>query len=588
MPRTWIPVLDSVVRACTALDRPDLAGQLVARREALLDPAVRVLVVGDPGQGKSALVNALVDAPVCAVGDGVTTAMATFVRYAPTPTATVLSLPTPRRELTPLDAAPLSVEQVRAKATQPAATGTRAQIGLPRDLLAAGLVLIDCPADPANTTALLPEADAVLLICDATRELSPGQLAMLERMAARPVAVVLTKIDIAPRWRDALADTQGRIAGAGLRAPVIPVSASLRLTAVRAGDQRLHEESGVSDLELFLGEIARQRDQLAARSTSALTTDVVHTLIGGIRAEQARRADPLSGPEHSRWQATQERLVQLQRMAARWPIVLADDVADLQSDVEFDVRDRTRAIVREIDTYFDSADPRGDWDAFEDWLRDTLDEVAETNFTWQIERFAWLADKIARQLSLDDAGDLAEAMEQELSHRIGELAPPRTEKFGPFQKLFSGLRGSYGGLLMFGLATTFAGMPLVNPISVSAGAVFGARTVYEESGTRKTRRQATAKQVAQRYVDDFFLAYSKESRDAARAAHRLVRDHFSAVAERLQHAATTAAEQARQELVARTTQRQRKQAEMDALLGQLTALAEQLGEPARAVQGITA
>ena len=45
---------------------------------------MRVLVVGEFKQGKSQLVNALVNAPVCPVDDDIATAVPTVVRHAET------------------------------------------------------------------------------------------------------------------------------------------------------------------------------------------------------------------------------------------------------------------------------------------------------------------------------------------------------------------------------------------------------------------------------------------------------------------------------------------------------------------------
>ena len=66
---TWLEVLDETIGASVRHHRPDLAERLRAKRAQLLDPQLRVLVIGEANQGKSQLVNALVAAPVCAVGD---------------------------------------------------------------------------------------------------------------------------------------------------------------------------------------------------------------------------------------------------------------------------------------------------------------------------------------------------------------------------------------------------------------------------------------------------------------------------------------------------------------------------------------
>ena len=64
MAPSWLPVLDDTISACTALRRPDLAHRLQRRRARLLDPRLRVVVMGLLNQGKSQLINALVNAPV--------------------------------------------------------------------------------------------------------------------------------------------------------------------------------------------------------------------------------------------------------------------------------------------------------------------------------------------------------------------------------------------------------------------------------------------------------------------------------------------------------------------------------------------
>jgi hypothetical protein len=99
--------------------------------------------------------------------------------------------------------------------------------------------------------------------------------------------------------------------------------------------------------------------------------------------------------------------------------------------------------------------------------------------------------------------------------------------------MFTGLRGSYGGVLMFGLITSLAGLPLINPISLGAGAAFGGKTIKDESDARLKRRQAAAKAAAQRHVDDFFLACGKETRDLSRQVQRILRDHVTARADEL-------------------------------------------------------
>jgi ribosome biogenesis GTPase A len=68
--------------AIRAYKREDLAGRLEAAKERLEDPAFHVLVVGEFKQGKSSLINALLNAPVCPVDDDIATSAPTAVKDA--------------------------------------------------------------------------------------------------------------------------------------------------------------------------------------------------------------------------------------------------------------------------------------------------------------------------------------------------------------------------------------------------------------------------------------------------------------------------------------------------------------------------
>lgn len=582
----WLTVLDDTIAACIAHHRADLAGKLERRRALLLDPKLRVPVIGELNQGKSQLVNALVNAQVCAVGDDVTTTIPTAVEHAETPTAAVVAdVPvTGRRAIGPAAGEPSRVpvpfDQVATKAMVTRRTDVHTEVGIPRELLAGGLVLIDTPgigggpARAATTFATLSAADAVLMISDATCELCPSELDLIRKVVALcpTVTVVLTKIDIVPRWRRVAERNRARLAAAGLEVNLVPVSASVRLAAARTGDKALNQESGFVDLVATLRrDVLGQGDVLASRCTAAMTGMVTQQLLAPLHEQLAEARGGKLGAAHVQYRAAQGRLDELRKRSSRWQTMLADEVADLLSDVEYDLRERTRQIVRVSEEFFEVADPARTWDEFADWLRESLADTAEANFSWLVERFQWVSEKIARQVALEESIPDASADEDLLEH-IGDLRPPRIEKFTVGQQLFVGLRGSYGGLLMFGLATTLAGMPLINPISIGAGAAFGAKSVWDERGSRLKRRQAHAKSTAQRYVDDFFLSYGKESRDTTRLIQRRLRDHFSSVVEKVQSGIAERAMEAKRAAEADLADRRRRSQEISLEVDKLVGL----------------
>lgn len=594
----WLDVLDDTAHVCATQRRPDLADRIRRRRAQLLDEKLRVVVIGETGQGKSQLVNALVNAPVCAVGEDGTTTVPAVVTHAETPTAAVVTagpraIEGPARQ-------PVPVESVTGQANREAVAVSgppvvRAEVGLPRALLAGGLALVDTPPRAAMET--VDSADAVLMATDATSELSASEIQLLEQVVrlCPTVLVVLTKIDLVPGWRTVAQRNRNRLDQRGLMASLIPVSAALRLAAARTGDQALNAESGFGELVKCLHQdLPGQADLLARRSVAALSTTTVEALQNELTEEFAATQQPDNGDAVARWHAAGRRLEKLQRDANRWQTLLSDEVSDLISDVEFDLRDRTRKILVEVDEYFETADPAKTWPEFEEWLRENLTTVAETNSEWLLDRFEWIARKIARQVAPHREDALPDSLPREVpGDAVGDLRMPRVERFSVGQKLFVGMRGSYSGLLMFGLATTIAGLPLINPISLGAGAAFGAKSVFEERGNRLKRRQHAAKTAAHRYVDDFFLRYGKHSKDTARQIHRALRDRLNGVADELRGEISATAKTFKQAIDDDTTRRTVRANEIRRMMEELNVLrrrAQALATPAQlpTQRGITA
>ncbi|MFD9891926.1 isoniazid inducible protein IniA [Amycolatopsis sp. NPDC059027] len=573
----WLEVLDETLAACRAHGRADLAERLRRRRDA--DPGrTRLAVLGFPKQGKGYLLNAVLNAPVCAVGDAATPSVPTEIGYAPEPGATLVGQARER--------IPVAVERLTGElGARPAGTLRRVEVGVPRELLSAGLVLIDTPAvgdpqSPRTAAALdvLADAHAVLLVSDATAPLTAAELALARhvRTWCPHVVLALTKIDVCPGWRAVAERDRAALAEAGIDAPVLPVSAVVRQAAAKAGDVELNAQSGFPALLAWIAEQStRGAEQsmalLAAVGVRAAAAELVDTL--RTRAEAAGQdagVDPTTLLNRA-----QRRGDELRKQNLKWQNLLADEIADLSADAEYDLRERTRKIVQHIDRTFDEGDPAKVWPDFAAWLDETLADAVETNYGWMAARAEWIAQAVAAVFGTRYERELPELrLEDSGASTIGDVGSPRIERFKIGQKAFTGLRGSYGGVLMFGLVTSLAGMPLINPVSIGAGAAFAAKTIHDEGGMRLQRRQAAAKAAAQRHVDDVFLRFSKESRDAIRLVQRRLRDHFTELAEELSEELTAE----RETIIAGSAERERRSAALRREIDRLAALHKRAGE----------
>jgi ribosome biogenesis GTPase A len=157
-----VAVLDALDRMLPACDRPDLMTRATAARRRLERSTCTVLVVGEFKKGKSSLINALVNAPVCPVDDDVATAKPIEVRNSAEPSAEVVYRPVDGSADDEGVVTDIPFEDIAKYTSEPLAIGldpariSCVRVGLPRQLLAGGLVLVDTPGVGGLPSAHFP------------------------------------------------------------------------------------------------------------------------------------------------------------------------------------------------------------------------------------------------------------------------------------------------------------------------------------------------------------------------------------------------------------------------------------------------
>jgi len=525
--------------------RTDLVRRLENAQVRVNDPRIRIVVVGPLKQGKSQFVNSLLGIDVCSVGDDETTAVATVVQYAETavaeliladPGATPIRVPLPLEELMGITPA------------TPRAEGRevlRVEVGVPSPLLADGLVLIDTPGvgghgnpHAAGTLGLITAADAVLVLSDSSQEFTEPELGFIRQVVnlCPAVAGLISKTDLYPHWRQILDADRGHLQRAGLDLPLIPISSVLRSHALRLGDKELEAESGFLDLYQFL------RDNVVARAESntrrAVAMDV-RSAAAHLTLEMGSELAALKDPSTAQaavagLQRARAAAEELHKKTSLWQQSLGDGIADLAADIDHDLRDRLRRVTRQAEETVDEGDPGKDWDVVGEWLEQEIATAIGDNFVWAHDRAQWLAEVVAQHFA--ETGDVAlphldVADTDGFLEPVGALSDLESGRIGITQKVLVGMRGSYGGVLMFGLITTMMGMALVNPISIGAGVLLGTKAYREDKQAQVLKRRAEAKAAIRRFADDVSFQVGKESKDRLRLVQRLLRDHFTDIAE---------------------------------------------------------
>jgi len=358
-PETTSPALVDVAdcaRATAALlrefDRAEIADAVQghARRPSSDKPTV--VVVGETKRGKSSLVNALLGrTDLSPVDVEVATLVHITFRYAQTPAAQVFI----RGQQEPVV---VGVDELFDWACEQGNPGnekgvTAIEVGLATPMLRT-LTLIDTPGvgglelgHGELTLQALASADAVLFVVDAGAPISKTELTFLTRAAERidTVALVLTKIDAYPQWRQIQAADLELLRVHVPQVAVLPNPVS-NLNAERAlllgnGPEGRRERrlSGLTRIECVLSEYVANRAHLLWGANTLRFCLRAVTEMDQVARQQCAIAE--GDPKlRSEMAAEQARLAKLSPSEAVWRAQLNAGIAQLKIDRSHELKKR--------------------------------------------------------------------------------------------------------------------------------------------------------------------------------------------------------------------------------------------------------
>ncbi|CQD09312.1 isoniazid inducible protein IniA [Mycobacterium europaeum] len=548
-PRRVNVIVELIDHTSTIADlngRGDLSQRLAWARERVTDPHTRVVIAGQLKQGKSQLLNSLLNMPVARVGDDEATVLITVVAYGDPPSARiVLAGPNGEPETADVPVAELQTDLRQA----PQAAGRevlRVEVGAPSPMLQGGLTFIDTPGVGGHgqphlsaTLGLLPDADAILMVSDTSQELTEPEMRFVQQAhQICPVGVLLaTKTDLYPHWREIVNANIGHLQRARVPMPVLPVSSLLRSHAITLNDKELNDESNFPAIVKFLSEdvLARRNDQLRDQVLDEIRSAAEHLTLT-VRSELAALSDADVGGRLTEDLGQRKREAEdALQQTALWQQLLNDGITDLTGDVDHDLRARFRAITEHAERVIDSCDPTRHWAEIGVDVENAVATAVGDNFVWAYQRAKALAQEVGRvfvEAGLG-AGAMPELSAQAMGADFGQLkslARLEAKPMGKGHKVVTGMRGSYGGMVMVGMLSSVAGLGLFNPLSVGAGLVMGRMAYKEDKENRLLRARNEAKTNLRRFVDDVSFVVGKESRDRLKTIQRQLRDHYRDIA----------------------------------------------------------
>lgn len=537
-----LELLDAAIAEVRKAGREDLAEKLTERRGKLTSGAWHVLVAGEFKKGKSALINALLGLPVCGVDPVEFTAVPTLIRHGPRPTAKVIP-----ETGNALAAQPNTVDIRKAAEFGRRGVGAdgrrlrSVEVTLPREILANGMVLIDTPgigggfaaAAAAATMRALALADAVIVVTDASQELTSAEVEFIQQAASAcsNLLVALTKIDYYPHWKRILELDREHLHKAAVPAEIIAVSASLRELAIDTGDRALNAESGFPVLaDRISSRLAARRMAESEAITAATVRSALKQVADSLAAEHVTLTKPQErDATQRRAEQAQDRAIKLAGPSSRWLNTIQDSFADIQSAVDADLTERIRRLEAEATRRIKDGDPTREWAEIVPWMyRRTNEELADAHARL-IESINDIAGDVAAVFDTtgEEIGAVSGASELSLG---SDVEMQGLNKRGG--KLEAGMHAARGWSLSSSVITTLLvttlspGLLVVLPVTAALGSVFAVKAVrsYKTSKVDAARSEATRAMTS--YLNQARTDAHRASADLIRHSRIKIRDFY--------------------------------------------------------------
>ena len=314
--------------------------------------------------------------------------------------------------------------------------------------------------------------------------------------------------------------------------------------------------------------------------TPAVVGDL-RSVVGQLRSSFESEKQVLEDPGRAEmvmadFARAKERTTALRDQAARWQVTLNDGVADLTSDFDHRLRARLRTTSGEADVAIDGENPGEVWDEFAGWLRRRVSYDLAQTYLELTKRTQELSQLVADHF---DDGRAALAIELDPNGALTKAGAidPRTDiepfRAGAGTKAMTAMRGSYGGLLMFGMMAQMAGLAMLNPATAAIGVLMGRKAVKDEKERQLTGQRQQAKVTARQFIDDTGFEVGKEMKDSLRVLHRRLRDHYQERADEMQRSITDALAAAKEAVNTDQQQRDKRLRDVNAELARLDQLA---------------
>jgi predicted GTPase len=351
--------------------RQDLAKTLSESAQRFTKGKLFVVVAGEFKQGKSSLINALInETNLFPVDIDITTNLVTSITYGQEEKVTVI-IGEPGQG----QAKTITREEIPNYVTEQENTNNsrKAQmliIESPNPQLKEGLVLVDTPGVGGLNTehtavayAFIPNADVILFVSDTEKPLTVKELEFVELIArhCKNFIFVVTKKDQG-NYKEIISSNREKLSKT-LNLPeneidLIPVSSKTKLAYLKSQDLEDIEDSNFVALETKLWHILEQQrgNILTLRALVDLGKALaqIKTPIQ-VEWEACQQTSSQIAEIEEKFQLTQQKLQNLSKNNAAWLTQLSDGLSDIKDEIFNQYKQRISKISSQAEAYLEDS-----------------------------------------------------------------------------------------------------------------------------------------------------------------------------------------------------------------------------------------
>jgi predicted GTPase len=484
-----IDLCEQAIAIAHSLEKEEIAREIHKTASHLAEGKLLVVVCGEFKQGKSQLINAMLNEPsLFPVDVDITTNLVTTMTYSTEEKITVLLGEQPQQQKKQIERSEIPDYVTEQRNKRNVQQAQRLMIESPNEFLQEGMTLVDTPGvgglyeqHTAIAHKYILNADAILFVSDALEPLTQVELDFLQQRVlptCQNILFVVTKIDATRDYQTIVESNHAKLAELtqweSNEPVIIPVSNKSKLAYLQSQDEEDLEDSHFVEMEQAVWKMLNeQRGHILLMRALRELEQATSNLYAPIQAEwevYQQQNQQRTREMEKQAKQTQERLQHLLSSNAEWQNKLRQGLQDIRSHILADFQNGFRKIYRTVENdYLEDTQNLEELDKLRSQIEADIDALVTRTWNNLVEQMATLYAEIERLTHLQlSSGEQELPYAQTNEFSLEEINVKR--KTGFMEQWYAGMSKGF----LFGSVGVATGKIIGSAIGSLVGGIPGA------------------------------------------------------------------------------------------------------------------